>query len=187
MGHQKISLRNLRKKDAIRMLEWMNDTGVVEQMRIGENKHTMEEILEFIQKAQQPGKDMHYAIVDQDDTYLGTVSLKQVDKAAGSAEFAIALHLSAIGRGVAELATLQVLKIAFSEIQLQEVYLNVLSSNIRAIRFYEKLGWEYLRCTQIKSLGEDRSLKWYVFSKQHFYNEIISLEEEMPWIRKGEK
>ena len=45
-------------------------------------------------------------------------------------------------KGVAEVATRLLLDKAFGEWGLNKVYLNVLESNLRAIRFYEKCGFK---------------------------------------------
>lgn len=165
MNNQMISLRALKEKDAVRMLEWMNHADVVQYMKIGERKHTLDEVLGFIKNAKMDKGNFHYAIADQNDIYLGTVSLKNIDTKKGSAEYAIALHPDAIGLGIAALATSQVLKIAFSNLNLQEVYLNVLAENTRAIRFYEKFGWEYRKKSKICFDGTVKTLIWYRISK----------------------
>ena len=87
-----------------------------------------------------------------------------------NAEFAISMRAAAQGQGIAMEATKELLKIAFEEIGLQRVYLNVLSDNDRAVHLYEKCGFVYegeFR-NHIKIRGEMKSLKWYGILKDEF-------------------
>ena len=81
----------------------------------------------------------HFAIVDdQDDEYLGTISLKNIDLKNKNAEYAISTRKKARGTGANQKATESLLKYGFDKLQLHRIYLNVLSSNKRAISFYKK-------------------------------------------------
>ena len=108
------------------------------------------------------GSAYHYAIVDAGDEYLGTISLKNTEKIKG-AEYAVSLRRCYQGKGIAAFATKEILRIAFVELGLNRVYLNVLSDNLHANRFYEKNGFRYegesVNCIMID--GELKSLKWY--------------------------
>ena len=103
MEYQQIVLRKLQLSDAERMLEWMNNPEVVQYMKIGQKKHTLDEIYQFIEVAQNDEINKHYAVSDEKGTYLGTVSLKGINREEGLAEYAIALHPDAIGTGAAAL------------------------------------------------------------------------------------
>ena len=89
------------------------------------------------------GDNLHFAIVDEKDEYLGTVSLKSIDLDNMTAEYAIAVRKKARGRGVATAATFDVLKKAFSDYGLNRVYLNVFSDNEPAIKLYERCGFKF--------------------------------------------
>ena len=58
---------------------------------------TLEDCFEFIKTSSDESDNIHYAIVDDMDNYMGTVSLKNVSN--DNAEFAIVLHSKAIGKG----------------------------------------------------------------------------------------
>lgn len=94
---------------------------------------------------------------------MGTISLKHIDYENKNAEYAIALHMDAIGKEYARQATDRVLTIAFHELGLHRIYLNVLTTNTRAIRFYEKYGFIFEGETRdsLMICGEFKSLKWY--------------------------
>ncbi len=67
-------------------------------------------------------------------------------------------------------ATRKLLHIAFEEMGLERVYLNVLADNARAKRFYEKAGF---KCEgrfrrHLKLRGEWRDWDWYALLKDEF-------------------
>lgn len=156
-------LRNLKPKDAEAMLEWMIDPDINQFFRFPKENLTIESALNFINKSQQDEENRHYAITDETDEYLGTVSLKNINLKDKNAEYAICLRKKTIGTGIAKQATEEVLKIAFDELKLHKVYLNVLSDNIRAIKFYEKFGFQYEGEFVDHLYIENRykNLKWY--------------------------
>lgn len=156
-------LRKLEEKDAQFMLEWMHDEDINQFFRFDAASMTYEEAVEYIKNANQKKDEVHYAIVNEDDEYLGTISLKHIDNENKKAEYAISTRKKAHGTGVAKHATDEIFKIAFEELGLNKVYLNVLSVNKRAVRFYEKIGFEYegefKQDLQIRGVYYD--LRWY--------------------------
>lgn len=154
-------LRPLEQKDALRMLEWMRDSDVTRHLQIGGAGTTMEDVDRFIHEAQKKQNNLHQAIVNQSDAYLGSVSLKHINRERKEAEYAIALHPDAIGTDVAKCASEEILEIAFQELGLSRVYLNVLKRNTRAIRFYEKFGFQFTHESVLDVNGESLPLMWY--------------------------
>lgn len=166
-------LRKLQEKDAEGMLEWMNDPDIQQNFRFNMAGRTIENVLMFIQTAEtEPieGKSIHYAIADEKDEYLGTISLKDIDLSAGKAEYAISLRKKAQGRGIAAAATKRLLRMAFEEFKLERVYLNVLSENTRAIKLYEKCGFVYEGAFRkhLYLKGGYKTLKWYGMLKEDY-------------------
>ena len=131
-------LRNLEIKDAPFMLEWMHDENVNKGFQIDFASKTMEDCVSFIKNSQSDAENIHYAVVDSDDEYMGTVSLKEIDSKSRSAEFAIAMRTKAHGTGLAAKAMEEIIELGLYEKGLRSVYWNVLQSNVRAIRFYDK-------------------------------------------------
>lgn len=166
-------LRKLEEKDADGMLEWIQDPETQKRFRFSIEGKDQESVLNFIRKANTDfidGKDIHYAITNEDDEYLGTISLKNIDMADKNAEYAISLRKMAQGKGIAKEATHEILKIAFGQYELERVYLNVLSDNKRAIHLYEKCGFVYegeFR-KHLFLRGEYRTLKWYSMLKEEW-------------------
>lgn len=148
------------------MLEWMNDPDVVKYMRIGLKKHSIEEIYHFIKESQSYEKNIHYAISDSSNEYYGTISLKEIDLENKSAEYAIALHPSAIGTGVAQSATREIFRIAENDLKLKKLYLCVLKENERARKFYQKNGWNIEKESNIIWNNKVEKMIWYT----HIFN-----------------
>ena len=161
MEKQVYFLRRLIAGDAPRMLEWMKNEDVVRHLRLRGNHMTLEDTRAFIEKAQDESKDLHRAVTAEDGKYYDTVSLKNIDRQTGEAEYAISLHPDAIGTGAASDATAGILEVAFRELGLKRVYLNVAEENLRAIRFYEKFGFHYTHTIPVELNGAATHLRWY--------------------------
>lgn len=165
-----MKLRRLELKDAPFMYEWMTDEDIVSNFRFFGSEIELKNIEQYVLNAQKDNENLHFAIVEDNDEYLGTISLKNVDMIDKNAEYAIVLRKKAIGKGVAKKATELVLEYAFDTIGLNKVYFNVLKNNKRAIRFYEKLGFkfegEFKDHFFIK--GKYETILWYRMLKDEF-------------------
>ena len=138
-----VKIRNLEIKDAAFMYEWMHDDNVIEFFSNNFKEKTLDDVIDFIKKSNEDSKNLNLAITDDNDEYLGTISLKNIDYKNKNAEYAISLRRTAIGKGISKKATDLILEKAFKEEKLHKVYLCVASDNIRAIKFYEKYGFIY--------------------------------------------
>lgn len=156
-------LRKLMEKDATLILDWMRDPAVNRYFRFDPEKADLESICRFIEDAQATDENLHLACVDDGDAYLGTVSLKEISAEHLHAEYAISFGQAAQGIGAARFATLEILRIGFEERGLERIFLNVLADNVRACRFYEKMGFhfdgEFKRHLRVR--GEWKDLRWY--------------------------
>ena len=169
-----MKLRKLEEKDADGMLEWMHDPEIQDFFCFDAMERTQQDAQEFIRNASTnfaESNNIHYAVCDDEDEYLGTISLKNIDLCAKKAEFAISLRKKARGRGVGQAAISILLDKAFAEFDLERVYLNVLSDNNRAIHLYEKCGFIYegeFR-KHIYIHGKYKSLKWYSILREEYF------------------
>jgi RimJ/RimL family protein N-acetyltransferase/dTDP-4-dehydrorhamnose 3,5-epimerase-like enzyme len=139
----KISLRSLKLTDSPLMLEWQHDPNLAQFFRRDFTRTTKKQVADFIARSHDDPAQCHYAIVNEDDEYLGTISLKNINQQDHNAEYAVALRQKAIGQGVARVATTQLLQLAFGKLKLHKVFLTVLADNQRARRFYEKMGFVF--------------------------------------------
>lgn len=144
-------LRRLESKDAPLMLEWMHDSSVVEYMNADFASMKAEDCEAFIQSAKDTNRDLHMAIVDEKDTYMGTVSLKNID--GKTAEFAITVRKEAMGKGFSKYGMSEIIRVGFEELGLEKVYWCVNHENKRAIRFYDKNGYDRVPAASLKIGG----------------------------------
>lgn len=136
----KMKLRELKIEDAPLMLEWMHDESVVQSLKTDFSKKTIDDCITFIKAAADHTENLHLAIADETDTYMGTVSLKHI--ANDSAEFGISIRSCAMGKGFAACAMEEILKEGFEQYHLENIFWCVDPENKRAVRFYDKNGYE---------------------------------------------
>lgn len=157
-------LRDLEEKDAPLMLEWMHDESVVEKLKGKFAEKTIDDCLAFIRASKNKETDIHLAICSDEDEYMGTVSLKSIDRTNQSAEFAITVRKSSMGRGYSWFGMEEIIKKAFEEYGLENVYWCVSRTNERAVCFYDKHNFH-----EVVDVPEDvlkryagmDNLKWY--------------------------
>ncbi len=162
-------LRRLEISDVDGMLEWMHEKDVNQYFRFDANKITEREAEDFIRNSMTK-TNKHFAVCDEKGEYLGTISLKNINYEDENAEFAISIRKCARGNGTAGNAVYDLLRIAFLELKLQKIYLNVLSDNSRAINFYKKIGFRYIGESRnhVKIKGIFHNLKWFEIQKEDF-------------------
>lgn len=162
MENLEYKLRPLQPADADRMVEMMHDGQTIRYLQIGGSTYTKDTALRFIGQTGDESKHLHRAVVDAENVYQGTISLKNIDPQKGDAEYAISMHPAAQGKGAAAAATELILALAFRDLGLKTVYLNVLEENRRANRFYQKVGFRFTHTTDFSFRGENKTLNWYV-------------------------
>ena len=172
-----MKLRPLNINDAELMLEWMHDDSVVHHLDKDFSKLTLEDCKNFIeaaglmnQKSTDDREFIHMAIADDNDEYLGTVSLKDIDREDKSAEFGISIRVKAMGRGVASEAMCQIIKVGFEDYGLDKIFWYVNTENKRALRFYEKNGYTAIEETDSRiskhvKTAENRKYIWFLVEK----------------------
>lgn len=96
-------LRRLEQKDAVYMLEWMHDETITCNFRYPFAAMTLERAKIFIDYSFDE-ENQHFAITDNKDEYMGTVSLKHISEVDHNAEYAIVMRKKAHGTGLAERA-----------------------------------------------------------------------------------
>lgn len=135
-----ITLRKLKIKDAVYMLEWMHDKNVVEYLQANFQEKNLEDCIRFIDESSLDTNNVHYAIIDEFDTYMGTVSLKHIKDS--SAEFAIAIRKIAMGKGISRIAMSQIIDYGLNYLNLSAIYWCVSPMNERALNFCNKNLYE---------------------------------------------
>lgn len=155
-------LRKLEIKDAPLMLEWMHDETVVKDMQADFSSKTLEDCNLFILSSKETRKNLHLAIVDENDEYMGTVSLKNIEE--DKAEFAITVRKCAMGKGYSRFGMSEIIRIGFEEMNLSNIYWYVDKNNQRAIKFYDKNGYQRIS-PEIIGGGTNKNFIWYQKTK----------------------
>lgn len=160
-------IRKLEIKDAPLMLEWMHNEDVTKHLSANFAAKTITDCENFILACSTDEKNIHLAVADDNDEYMGTVSLKHVDKTLGFAEFAITVRAVAMGKGFSKFGMAEILKHGIETLGLKNVYWCVSAVNTRAVRFYDKCG--YSRTDEVPSQIKDlysgfEGLIWYVYN-----------------------
>ncbi|MDE6407084.1 MAG: GNAT family N-acetyltransferase [Anaeroplasmataceae bacterium] len=168
-------LRELKESDASLMLECLKDKDVNQYMNIDGSNMTIDDCKNFIRNSLKDSLSKHFAIVDNQDRWVGTISLKNIDSKTKVAEYAIITSKEVHGKGLALEATKEILDYGFNTLNLNRIYLNVVEDNIRANKFYLKCGFEFegtfRQAIYIKN--KIYNLNWYAILKGCEKNEEI--------------
>lgn len=157
-------LRKLKLKDAPLMLEWMHDESVVHDLHTDFASKTIDDCEAFINANQEFSDNINLAIVSDNDEYMGTVSLKCIDRENLSAELAITVRKAAMGHGYSWFGMVGIIEKAFSEYGLESVYWCVSRKNHRAVRFYDKHNFHEavdISNEILTRYDNEKDLKWY--------------------------
>lgn len=162
-----MKLRPLNEKDAPLMLEWMHDPDVVGHLGTNFMEKTLEDCCRFIAFAQDCKTDLHLAVTDDADEYMGTVSLKHISH--GTAEFAITVRACAMGKGYSRFGMAQILEHGIQKLGLDAIYWCVSRRNARAVRFYDKNGYARVETVpehiaQSYTPEQNADFYWYIYN-----------------------
>ena len=159
-----MKLRELQLKDAPFMLEWMHDSNVTEKLKTRFGTKTLDDCRSFIRDSADGTKNLHLAIVNDEDEYMGTVSLKNLE--ADQAEFAITVRSCAMGKKYSQYGMKEIIRKGFEELKLQRIYWCVSPLNERAIRFYDKNGYHRINVGELSvPAGQytEQEMAWYIW------------------------
>lgn len=139
-----MNLRNLKSGDAPFILEWMHSDEVTKYLNHDYSKFLIDDVMKYIKISEESTDEQYLAIVNDDDEYMGTVGLRQIDKEYESAELTIIVRQSAMGKGYALYGMVEMIKNAFTIYNLERIYWSVDEKNTRALRFFKKHGFNML-------------------------------------------
>lgn len=144
-----IYLRRMTWEDTDNIVAWRNSEAVKSRFLYRET-FTRQGHENWIRSMIETGKVVQTVICDlETDQPLGSVYIRDIDRKNRKAEYGIFIgEESARGRGVGTAAAKLMLDYCFREEKLHRVFLRVLADNVRAIRSYEKAGFQreaYLR------------------------------------------
>ena len=135
-----VNIRPLREEDAYKSVVWRNDPEVFKYTgNLYDHEILIDSELNWIRKAIAKREDYRCAI-EVDGVYVGNVYLLNV--MSGIAEFHIFIgEKSYWGKGVAKMATRQIVDYGFNAFNLDKITLSVRVANIRAFNLYLSVGF----------------------------------------------
>lgn len=142
---QKVTLRAVEPNDIPLLWEWTQDE---ELMRLRDYPMPPKSLDQARREAEEQSDEclrhLHLAIITLDGELIGETSLREIDQRNRSAVFTIAIGKKDYwGHGYGSDATRILMKYAFEQLNLHRVDLFVHAWNERAIKAYEKCGFQH--------------------------------------------
>ena len=144
MQAERIRLRPLQKADASLLYEWITDRTLVIHNApfwpVSESDHES-----WIESMMTKRSDLVIFVIEEQvsGAAIGTCQLLNINWIHRSAELQIRIgDENYHSRGFGAEAVNRLTTFGFTDLNLHRIYLNVFSSNVRAIRAYEKCGFQ---------------------------------------------
>lgn len=137
-----IYLRPMENGDTDFIIRWRNSDDVRRNF-IYQELFTRESHENWIRTMIQTGKAVQMIICDLvSDIPFGSVYIRDIDRHHNKAEYGIFIgEPQCRGRGIGTASAKLMLRYCFEQEKLHRVYLRALSTNLQAIRSYEKAGF----------------------------------------------
>lgn len=138
-----VYLRPVEADEATRIVPWFNDPEVSRFLRRYRPLSVTEEV-EFLQKLRGSDTELVLGIaLRETDDLIGTIGLNNIDARNRHAAFGIGIGDKQYwGKGYGTEATGLIIRHAFQTLNLNRLWLHVYEFNTRALRVYEKLGFQ---------------------------------------------
>ena len=136
-----ITFRKFQANDINLYCQWKNQPEIWQVDELDDFKETRpEEIRDWFNQIVAGG--LSYMIL-MDNTPIGYVGFKSIDEDAKTAEFLIVLgELSTWSQGYGKVAMGWLFDRAFDHLRLESIFGYVFGNNTRALKFFQKLGFE---------------------------------------------
>ena len=154
-----MKLRKFKLKDAALMFEWMQDESICKYFYEDFSRKTLNDARMYIKNSSVFTNAVSYAIASDEDEYMGTVCIKEINKDQRYGQLSVVVRKCAMKRGYSLFAVYEMLRIGFEELDLESIYWCVSANSKSAIRFYDK----------------------------HYFNRIIDVPEEIQSMYTGRK
>lgn len=136
----KVELRELSLNDTEKIVRWRNQDFVLENF-IDKRLITKESHINYYHSRIETGLVKQFIIVC-DDIDVGTTFLRDIDYQKKDAEFGIFIgEKDYLSKGVGSKAAKLIIEFGFEKLQLDKIFLRVLTNNTRAQKSYEKVGF----------------------------------------------
>jgi len=140
-----IVLRKLEPRDVDSLFRFRNDPELKELLVGFSNGYAQGDLLEWLEYHRTRTDEVLYAIADTStDECIGHIGLYQIDPRVRKAEFGLLIGVEKYrNRGIGVKTTRWMVNYGFAELNLNRIGLEVLVTNPRAIKLYEKVGFKY--------------------------------------------
>ena len=164
-----ITIRKFLKSDIENKVNWINDPL--------NNKYLHYDLPLSIEKTEiwfdnnKDREDRYDAVIEVDGIAVGIIGLLSIDNKNKDAEYYITIgDRNYLGKGVGKKASILLLKYAFEELKLNNVYLYVETENTSAIKLYERIGFKMQDLIKQDVFSKGRYVDRYKFciSKNDF-------------------
>ena len=136
-----VTIRPITYDDTENIIKWRNSEYVNSRF-IDRRLFTKESHEAWLKNFVETGKVAQFIIL-LDGEAVGSVYLRDIDADKKEAEYGIFIgEESARGKGVGTKSAKLILKYAFEELGLKNIFLRVLKNNPGAVRSYEKAGFK---------------------------------------------
>jgi diamine N-acetyltransferase len=152
----RVRLRLLEERDLPQTLAWRNQDGI-RRWFFSSQRLTPEQHAEWFARYRQRDDDFVFIIEEAGHPHTGTrlrpigqAALYDIDWVRGTAQYGRLMigETDAAGRGLAREVTDALVALALGQLGLQEIHLEVLPGNVRAIKVYEACGFEVAGSTE---------------------------------------
>ena len=140
---------------------------------------SMDEVKSIIQNKIENSHEIHKVILNDENEFVGIVSLTNINKTEETAELLICVNSDFFTKGYAWYGVCEILKYAFNFLNLRGIYWCVSNCNSRALQFFNKHGFNTADediPDEIKNRHlNEHDLTWYVCLKgDDFENATLS-------------
>ena len=136
-----VLIRPLREQDALTSYNWRNDPVIWENTGRKPDRHITGQIeTEWIRKVLAEGNSSRFAIL-ADNTYIGNIQITNILPGEEGEYHVFIGEKNYWGKGIATLATWQLIRYAREGLNLKRLYLSVKPHNEAAVRVYQKCGF----------------------------------------------
>lgn len=159
MREDVVYLRPITAADTTKIVTWRNKD-FVRRNFIYQKLFTEEGHMSWLREQVEPGRAAQFIICVKDeavssrntgrmcgkDWEIGSVYLRDIDRAAGTAEYGVFIgEEEALGRGYGTAAAKLAVDYGFETLRLQKIFLRFLEDNIGARKSYERAGFRMIK------------------------------------------
>jgi len=138
-----VTLKPLEVKDIDNVMDWVNDPEIIGNFANFSHTIPREEEKKFIEKITKSESDKVFSVFDEEKQYLGQVGLHQIHWPSRAGRLAIIIgNKKQRGKGYAQAALKELLKLAFEEYNLHKAWIITFQTNKRMRHIMKKLGFQ---------------------------------------------